>query len=601
MSIDFQNIFVVHCERISKRQAYYLRFPVNDGLIAKIKNLPEDTRKWNAGMMCWEVSTLSLFNLIKRYKGSTKIHFDFGNDDSRKIFIGQIKKLEFKEEEKRKFIADLNIKKEHWVKYKEELELTYEKYSEDVHKFLNPNVRLYPHQIIAVMFMNVVRNTLLALDMGTGKSLAAILVCEMNGFEKVIVLTPKSLMFNYYNEIKKFTKSTVHVVNWKKNKDSLIDSKYVIINYDFFNSADKNYCDNKWKKLGIDTIDAIILDECQKIKNSETNLYHNYKRIFNPKIFKDQKRFSAYLSGTPMVNRSKELYTVLHEISPLDFPTKKYFYEYYLGMKYDFVSGYGWTVDEANTKFEELFHKISPFVFRKKIEDVIKDLPEKSYQKIILELNDVEQKTYNDIELGAYNNFTNSEEKNHLTIMLRLRQYTSHNKIRYIYELIDTVIETGEKLVVFDVFKESLHQIHKRYPNNSVLHTGDEKIEDRNEAIRKFQDKDSGINLFLSTFASGNFGITLTEASKMFLLTLPYSLGEYSQAASRIYRIGQKNNVIIYPIVFSDTIDEYVYSLIESKQNEVSLVLDNKESESNINESVFGDVINKIKEKYEKK
>ena len=87
-------IFVVRCERISKRLAYFLRFPPNDQLIQRIKDLPEDTRKWNALAMAWEVTTPSLFALIKKYKGSDKIHFDFGTEDSRKVFIQQIKKIQ---------------------------------------------------------------------------------------------------------------------------------------------------------------------------------------------------------------------------------------------------------------------------------------------------------------------------------------------------------------------------------------------------------------------------------------------------------------------------------------------------------------------------
>jgi len=591
--------FIVNCERIRRTEWYYLRYPINDQLQQRIKNLPDDTRKWNAGMLCWEVKTISVFALIKRYKGSKKIHFDFGNDESRKIFINQVKKLEIKELEKRKFIAKLNVKKEHWVKYKQELEETYVEYSEKLHAFLKEGTKLYPHQIVAALFMSTVKNTLLALDMGTGKSLSAIAACEMNGFERVIVITPKSLMFNYRNEIKKFSNSSVYIVNWKKNDCGIENARYIIINYDFFNSSNKDYANKKWRDLNINVIDALILDECQKIKNSKTNIFKNYKRIFNDNIFRNNNRFSAYLSGTPIVNRAKELYNVLHEISPLEFTTKKYFYSYYLGMFRDINGGYGWTVDEANTKFEELFHKISPFVYRKKIEDVIDSLPDKTYQKIMLELDDSEQKTYDEIELGVYNEFTKAEEKNALTVMLRLRQYTSHSKINYIYELIDNILECGEKVVIFDVFKDTLKTIHNKYPNISVLHTGDEKIEDRNNAINSFQDNNSDIKIFLSTFSSGNFGITLTAASKMFLLTLPYSLGEYSQAAARIFRIGQKNNVVIYPIIITNTIDAYVYNLIESKQSEVSKVIDNEEYSSNAEESVFGDVIKKIKEKYE--
>ena len=125
--------FIVHCERIRKRAAYQLRFPINDQLIDRIKELPHATRKWVALDFAWEVTTAGLYTLIKRYKGSNKIHFDFGNEETRKIFIQQIKKVEAAEEEKRKFIADLDIKKEHWVKYKQELETTYIQYSDKMH------------------------------------------------------------------------------------------------------------------------------------------------------------------------------------------------------------------------------------------------------------------------------------------------------------------------------------------------------------------------------------------------------------------------------------------------------------------------------------
>jgi hypothetical protein len=192
-------VFRVFCERIPRRQHYYIRFPHNDGLVEKIKSLPEDTRKWSALNLAWEVSAYSLFLLIKKYTKSTKIHFDFGNDISRGIFIEQVKKIEIAEEEKRLFIADLNIKKEHWVKYKEELETEYIKYSDKMHGLLNEGIKLYPHQIVAAMFMNVTRNTLISHEMGLGKTLASILYVEMNGFNKVVVVTPNSLKFNYYN------------------------------------------------------------------------------------------------------------------------------------------------------------------------------------------------------------------------------------------------------------------------------------------------------------------------------------------------------------------------------------------------------------------
>ena len=985
-------IFVVHCNRIAKKAAYELRFPINDQLIQRIRELPDDQRKWDSLNRIWILTTPALFALIKKYKGSNKINFDFGNEDSRKVFIQQIKKIEIAEAEKRKFIAELNIKKEHWVQYKKELEETYEQYSEKCHALLKEGIKLYPHQIVAAMFMNVTRNTLISHDMGIGKSLSSILYVEINGFEKVVVITPNSLKFNFYNEVEKFTNSTAHIVNWKKNKCSIADAKYVIVNYDFFNSSSKDKFFAKWKKLKIGQIDCVICDECftydtkiltdvgelkigdivenaldvkiitynhklkktesksilrylyngrkntikvrfsngaiiectpeqefysidedkyksiesfkmgeklyeyknkkiedthgsenmstlsenvqtkkkftkilfkkvfnklsikrkcskgivfqrkkrkyvtdnnkdmpnlskgisikktilskilfnklfgkmenesnenkregiykricrkniegdnkklqketrikdsiietheikqsdvqsrisgkderkinwknvfierwkrtinktangiisnnfwhnengngicntniqtiekhercckistdtlqsrywntrnevgnrnrwkftqkkemeilgqekngdigivwvedieilelgdrrkfgkchnenkkvydleiednhnffangilvsncQKLKNTKANTYKNYKRTFGKEIFTGNKISKIYLSGTPAPNRAYELYTVLNQISPIDFPTKKQFYEYYCGMTYDVYGGWGWVTDTAEQKLEELYHKIAPFTHRKRKFEVLKDLPDKIYQRVILEMNDKEYATYDKIEEGVANEFVEHPTHNPLTVMLRLRQYVASLKVQHIVELVENILETGEKIVIVDYFKDALYQLKEKLGDVAALHTGDQNDEERAEIVKKFQDPNSDLKVFLGTIQTCGYGLTLTAASKLFIITLPYSYGEYQQVSDRLHRIGQKETVNIYPLIFPDTIDDYVFSTIESKTKEIVKVMDNEDYKSNVNESVLGEVMEIIKNKHKK-
>jgi len=595
-------IFVVSCERIRKRQWYYLRFPINDQLIQRVKNLPEETRKWNGGMLCWEVKVESVFALIKRYRKSKKIHFDFGSEESRKIFIEQIKKIEVTEIEKRKFIAELNVKKEHWVKYKEELETTYVEHSEKVHALLKEGIKLYPHQIVASMFMNVTRSTLISHEMGLGKTLSAILYVEMNGFEKVFVITPNSLKFNFYGEVKKFTNSSVHIVNWKKNTCGIEEAKYVIINYDFFNpknTKEKKFI-TKWKKLGVDVIDVVICDESQRLKNTKANTYKNFKSIFRKSLFRGDKISKIFLSGTPAPNRAHELYTILNQISPVDFATKKYFQEYYCGMTRD-EDGWGYHVDTMDQKFEELYHKIAPYVHRKRKFEVLTDLPDKTYQRIILEMTEDEERIYNEIEAGVANEFVENPNRNPLTIMIRLRQYLALVKVQHVIELIENILETGEKVVVVDTYKDSLYELNNKLGDVTGLHTGDEKdVEVRAKIVETFQDPNSVLKVFLGSAQTCVYGLTLTAASKLFIMTLPYSVGEYDQVSDRLHRIGQKAAVNIYVLVFPDTIDDYIFSAIESKRREIMKVIDNEDYKSNVNESVLSEVINRIKEKYNK-
>jgi len=594
-------LFVVHCERIRQRQWYYLRFPINDQLIQRLKNLPEDTRKWNAGMMCWEVKIDSLFALIKRYKGSTKIHFDFGNEESRKIFIEQVKKLKIKEIEKRKFIADLKIKKEQWVKYKQELETTYIEYSDKLHALLKEGIKLYPHQIVAAMFMNATRSTLISHEMGLGKSLSSILYVEMNGFERVFVVTPNSLKFNFYYEVKKFTNSTAHIINWNKNDCGLEEAKYIIVNYEFFNPSIKSgRFTTKWKKLGIDVIDAVICDESHRLKNTKANTYKNFKRTFKKSIFRNGKISKIFLSGTPAPNRAYELYTILNQISEVDFPTKKYFQEYYCGMTYNTEDGWGYQVDTMAQKFEELYHKIAPFTHRKRKFEVLTDLPDKTYQRIILEMTEKKQKIYDEIEAGIANEFEENPKGNPLTIMIRLRQYLALIKVQHVIELIENVFQTGEKVVVVDYFKDSLYELKKKLGECVTLHTGDQSVEERADIVKLFQDVNSALKGFLGSIQTCNYGLTLTAASKLFIMTLPYSVGEYDQVSDRLHRIGQKAAVNIYVLIFPDTIDDYIFSAIEGKRKEIVKVIDNEDYESNVDESVLSEVIEKIKEKHGK-
>lgn len=588
----------IFCERIGKKNEYILRFNYNEQLVNRIKELPKETRKWDVLNSVWKVSTHSLFLLMKKYKGSDKIFFDFGNNDSRKIFINNINDINIKNVEKQKKIAELNIKKDDWVKYKLELESTYEKYREITHKYLKDNVTLYPHQIISIMFLNVVRNVLLAMDMGTGKSIISIGYVEMNDFNKVFVITPNSLKYTYYNEIKKFTNSNAFIIG-KKNDCLIEDAKYIITNYEYFNSSDFNKTKSKFNKLNINKIDCLIVDECHRIKSSKSNIYKAFVKIFNDKIFNEGKISKVFMSGTPAPSKAMELYNVLHQISPLDFSTKQYFYEYYCGLNYR-IDGYGWTVNESQTKYEELFDKISPFTYRKKKSEVLKDLPEKTYQKILIDLSDAEMEIYNDLEKGIANEFINKEIKNPLTIMGKLREYTSHIKIKSIKELINSVLESDEKFVLIDYYKSNLIKLHEIYSEISGLHTGDVSDTDRANIVEDFQNDNGIIKIFLGSEPTSKEGLTLTAASKIGIMTIPWTPGTLDQCTDRCARIGQKNAVNAYIFICRNTIDEYIFELIEKKRAEINQVIDGEKYESNIDQSIIKDLISKIKEKHGK-
>lgn len=594
------NVFTVYCSRLKNTSKYSVRYPVNDFLTNRIKEFSKEDRKWNSSTFSWEMKAYTLYKVIVSFKGSKQIFFDFGEIDNKNVFIKIIEKERKKEEEKLKAIEELERNKQLWIEFKAELELNYEQYSDHVHSFINKGIKLYPHQIVASMFLNKIRSGLLALGMGSGKSLSAITYVEMNDFYKVFVITPNSLKHNFQNEILKFTNSKAHIIG-KKNKYTIEESKYIIVNYDYFNSSNLSKTKDKYNNLNIGKIDCLIMDESHRFStNTGCNTHKAIVKIFTDDIFTNNKPSRIFMTGTPCKSRAYQIYGVLHQISPLDFPTKNHFNEYYCGMQYD-PSGFGgWVTDISTSRFEELFIKISPFIYRKKTEDIIKDLPEKTIQKIVLEMNPKEYETYEKLESGVVNEFITKEVAHPLAILNNLRQYTSHLKISGVKELIDSILDTGEKFVVVDFFKESLKGLHKSYPEESALHTGDEKDDVRAEVIRDFQDENGKTKLILGSQSTISEGVTLTAANKVGVISIPWTPSDADQIIFRILRIGQKNAINAYFFVYKDTIDEYVFDLIESKRAEISQVIDGEKYESNIDQSIIKDLIELLKNKHKK-
>lgn len=587
-------MFIVDCKRDGKKDKFILSFQYEPSLISKLKEIHWEDRKFNSSNKTWTVKTFSLYNLMLQYKGNPNIFFKF-DDDEKEYFKNKVKKKinEIKTLKERQ--EKLEEKKIYWLEYKKQLKETYKVHEDKLHQNLKEGVKLLPFQSQAVLYGDVVRNVLFALEMGTGKSIISIALSEYNNFNKVFVITPNSLKFNYFYEVEKFTNSKAHIINWKKNKYTLEESKYIIINYDFFRN---NNSVKKFENLNLGKIDCLILDECHRIKNPKSNIYKNFKAIFTDDIFVNETPCKIFMSGTPMNNRAYELYTVMNQISPIDFPNKQIFYSEYCGMTYDPSQFGGYNFDSNATNFEGLYHKISPYVFRVRKMDVLKDLPSKTYERIILELTTSEEKEYNNILDGVIDELSNKETvTNPMTIMLRLRQYLSILKVNNndLIEFIDMLLEMGEKIVIMDYFKEGIEILHEKYKDISVLHYGDVSVEDRSKMVKQFQDKDSNIKMFLSTVQTGKEGLTLTSSSKIMILTQPYTVSENEQVVDRVHRISQTEKVNVYYPLFNNTIDFKVFNLVEDKKKEIVKVLDNEDYKTKIDDSTINELVNSLK------
>lgn len=600
------------------RDYYTLSFPYNNDLIAKIKTLNKDDgykKEWDSAKKVWKMDAYTLYMLITLYKGSKDIFFDFKEQKIKEQFIVKYKKQLKKKEEESEQLKKLYEHKDEYVKLKQELEQT-ENIEDilDYKKYLKEGIIPYKHQLIGAVLSKFANRQILALDMGAGKTMLALLTAEMyeEKVKKVLIIVPNSLKFNWAKEVEKFTYQKAFVLNEKKsnNKYTLEECKFVICNYDYFRSSNFNFHD-KIEKYGLSNPDMMIFDESHKLKNTKSNTTKNITKFFK----KIGDIPLLMLSGTPMPNRLEELFVQLNFVSPKEFPSKNKFYTEYCNMRYDF--NYGWVETDKPLDLDKLVDKLSTLMYRVKKKDVLKNLPEIQINKIYLELTPEQEKQYQLIESGmakiSWDNnqsflsqknndesFTQSND-NFLTLATKLRMFNSIAKFEIIKEYIQNFNEIGDKVVIFDQYVKTLSELNEQFKTNSKLYYGGIDSFTKQSYVDEFQNKESLLkNLFITT-GSGNFGITLTAASKLFMLNQSLIPSENEQCWARIHRIGQENPVSIFIFIFKNTIDEYVDDLLKDKLKIISKVIDNEEyvDNSNIENSIVKDLFNRFKQKYE--
>jgi SNF2 family DNA or RNA helicase len=590
----------ISLERKPRTKKYLLFFKYDVSFIERIKTLPKDSRMWNG--VCWEIAPIHLMELIKTYKGDNNIFFNFKDkDEFLKIYYNELNLLV----EKANKIEFSKNKQESAKKLKEFLKDNY--HIVDYSQYLKEGIKPYPHQIIGAKFANELGSCIITADMGTGKTILSLLATEMKGLEwsKVFVIVPNSLKLNWRNEIEKFTNSKWYVLDniFKKNKYNISEAKYIITNYEYFRSSNFNI-KSKLLDRGVDpkSINAVIFDEAHKIKNTKSNTTKNIRKIFKKSVGN-----FLLLSGTIMPNRLEELYVSLNLILPHEFNSKNDFYVNYCGLRYDPYS-FGWTLI-SKPDLDKVFNKLDGVMYRVKKEDVLKDLPDLQINMVNVEMSKQEEKQYQEIEDGFSNVDWNSnnvvteenENTNPLVILGRLRKYTSMLKTPLVKEFVLSLNEQGEKVVIFDVFKDSLMNLASEMSGNSAYYGGSVTPEMRQELIDRFQDENSGLmNLFV-TAQTGNAGITLTAASNMILISQSYVPGENEQMYARIHRIGAKNNCNIYIFAVEDSVDEKVFYLVKNKLKTISKVIDNVDYVDNTKSSILSELFSDYKTKFTKK
>jgi non-specific serine/threonine protein kinase len=413
---------------------------------------------------------------------------------------------------------------------------------------------------------------ILADDMGLGKTVQALSMLDYYkttyGGLKALVVCPTTLIYNWQNEVKKFTSDlTYHIHHGSarsRSHEELQKHDIVITTYGTLRSDIQLF-------LKI-FFDYVILDESQAIKNPSS------------KVTKAASLLTAKnrvcMSGTPLQNNTFDIFAQMNFLNPG-----------LLGSVEFFRNEFATPIDKFGEQEQKdhLRKLLYPFILRRTKEQVAKDLPEKTETILFCEMEKEQRKIYD-----AYRNSYRDKimgtidqqgiEKSQLTILqglMKLRQICDSPAIlneedRYpnhsikLDELAREIEENiGEhKALIFSQFLGMLGLIRDKLKEDGIKYEyfdGSTSPPDREKAIQSFQNDDE-VRVFLISLKAGGVGLNLTAADYVYIVDPWWNPAVEQQAIDRTHRIGQTKNIFAYRMICIDTIEDKILQLQERKK-----------------------------------
>ncbi len=446
------------------------------------------------------------------------------------------------------------------------------------------NAELRPYQLRGYSWMyknsRIGFGSIIADDMGLGKTIQVISVLlkykeekAINDKQKALVVVPTGLLINWQAEIERFAPSlSTHIFHGSNRNIKDFDADIMLTTYGILRSDVDLLKKQKWQ--------IMVIDEAQNIKNHVTAQSKAIKSI--------SSNIRIAMSGTPVENRLTEFWSIM------DYVNKAY-----LGNVKSFKTEYANPIQMYNDEqVAAKFRKITqPFMMRRMKTDktIISDLPDKIEQNQFALLTKQQASLYEKTMHLAMDEIEGcSTEDNKslfkrqglvLQMIMALKQICNHptqflknknleasisGKTELLLELLDSIIESGEKVLVFTQFKEMglllEHFIQEKFGEKPMFYHGGSSVKQRQEMVNNFQNNKADKIFLLSLKAAGT-GLNLTAASHVIHYDLWWNPAVENQATDRAYRIGQDKNVMVHRLITKNTFEERIDEMIQKKKH----------------------------------
>ena len=442
-------------------------------------------------------------------------------------------------------------------------------------------VRLFPYQKRGVWFAANAGRCLIADEMGLGKTIQAIGAAELLrkhiGLQRVLVVCPTSLKYQWKSEIEKFTNAQVLVVEGMQPKRirqyELGEAVYYIVSYNtILYDADL---------LDILDADLLIADEAQRIKNFRTKVSVQLKKVQTPYCF--------VLTGTPLENKMEDLYALMQFVDQYKLPPLYRFLD-----RYQILGDNGQVVGYKNLK--EIGEILSDCMIRRVKKEVLRDLPLRMDKILFVPMTKQQSEIHHELADSVARlvakwrrqHFLSETDRRMLILSLsqmrmvadstfildqKTRFDTKIAELMYIFE--EALADPEQKIVVFSQWERMTRlvaqELDERKIGYAYLHGGVHSTA-RADLFERFRE-DEQCRIFLSTDAGG-VGLNLQSASLLINLDVPWNPAMLEQRVGRIHRMGQRKNVRVINMVSSGSIEERMLDILQFKSSMAQGVLD---------------------------
>ncbi len=454
------------------------------------------------------------------------------------------------------------------------------------------NVSLYPYQREAVLTAAIAGRFILADEMGLGKTIQALAVAQLLRrvlkIERVLVVCPTSLKYQWKSEINRFTgdENALVVEGLRHERERQYGEEV------FFSIASYNAVINDCDLVNRAGFDLVILDEAQRIKNWKTKTAQSIKKL--------AAQYRLVLTGTPLENKLDELHSLVEFVDP-----------YALGLLARFLHKHQVTDEKGRVigyqQLNEIGKALSPICLRRTKKDVLRQLPKRTDKNVLVQVTP-EQKSIHDEHadkvarlVQKWQRFGFLKEADRQALMINLncmrmvsdstyildQQTRFDTKIGELLNVLSTIRDSGnEKVVVFSQWERMTRLIARELDKMGIryqyLHGGVPSKE-RKQLLETFREN-ADCRVFLSTDAGG-VGLNLQSASWLINMDCPWNPAVLEQRIGRVYRLGQARPVNVINFISKGTIEERILDLLSFKQRLFDGVLDGGEDSVFMGES----------------